>query len=802
MGFVTYLVIYLAVLLFCWFKSWHKLSVFVLLLGLPKLLLCGCSVGTSVYIMLAALGVLLTVPMLRQQWLTRFIFPIFKRILPRMSDTERLALEAGSVWWDGDLFSGKPDWKKLIHVPPPKLTDDEQKFMDGPVRELCDMLDEWEVEQRGDLPEAVWDHLKKHKFFGLIIPPEFGGLGYSGYAHSAVITRLASRSVTAMVTTMVPNSLGPAELLLKYGTKEQKDHYLPRLATGEEIPCFALTGPEAGSDAASTASVGVVCKGTYEGKEVLGMRLSWKKRYITLAPVATVIGLAFRLSDPDGLLGGEEDRGMTCALIPHDLPGINIGLRHDPVGSVFFNGPTTGKDVFVPLDFIIGGREMAGQGWRMLMECLAVGRAISLPSMSVGLAQLATRVVSAYGLVREQFGLPIGRFEGIEEPLARIGASAYYMNAALRLTLSAIDSGEHPAVISAIMKAYLTEAGRNVVNDAMDIRAGAGISQGPRNILANAYQAIPIAITVEGANILTRTLIIYGQGAIRCHPFVQKEMEAAANNDLAAFDKNFFGHIGFSTTSAVRSFVLGLTGGWLSSSPIGGPAAKYIKQLNRFASAFAITSDMAMGTLGGALKRREKLSGRLADTLSWMYIMSATIKQFVEDGQPERDLPYFRWSCDHALYQIQQALRGLTNNLPMKPARILLRRLIFPFGASLKPPNDKLGGKVARSMLENQDARNYLTRDIYIPTADEPGLAQLEKAYQLVVQSKPILQKLKSAIKARKLPKEPLLSILDEAVKQNIVTGDEAAQIRQTEELRFDVIQVDSFSAEDFRKRT
>ncbi len=474
------------------------------------------------------------------------------------------------------------------------------------------MVNEWEVFQAGDLPPEVWDFIARHRFFGMIIPEEYGGLEFSAAAHSAVVTKLASRSATVAVTVMVPNSLGPAELILHYGTEEQKRQYLPRLASGEDIPCFALTGPEAGSDAAATQSVGIVCRGTYLGEEVLGMRLNWRKRYITLGPVATLIGLAFRLRDPDGLLGGEEDLGITCALIPADLPGIEIGARHDPMGVPIHNGPTCGYDVFVPLDFIIGGRERAGQGWRMLMESLAAGRSISLPSLAGASAELAARVVGAYATVREQFDTPIGRFEGIEEPLARIGGLTYVMNAARTLTAGAVDAGERPSVLSAIVKAYLTEAMRQVVNDAMDIRAGAAICRGPRNILANAYQAVPIGITVEGANILTRSMIIYGQGAIRSHPYVQEEMRAVAERDVARFDRAFFGHVGHVVSNAVRAVLLGLTNGRLVRPPVRGKVKRFFGQLTRMSAAFTLISDAAMATLGGQLKRREKISGRLA----------------------------------------------------------------------------------------------------------------------------------------------------------------------------------------------
>lgn len=739
------------------------------------------------------------VSFLRRNLITRFIMPLIAKALPRMGETERVALEAGSVWWDGDLFSGNPDWKKLLNFKQATLSAKEEAFLNGPVEELCRRLNDWEILQGGDLPKDIWAFLKEKKFFGMIIPENYGGLGLSATAHGAVVTKISSRSVTAAVTVMVPNSLGPAELLLHYGTDVQKNYYLPRLASGEEIPCFALTGPEAGSDAAATQSHGVVCRGMYDGKEVLGMRLNWTKRYITLGPIATVIGLAFNLRDPDQLLGQKENLGITCALIPAHLPGIDIGRRHDPMGVPFENGPNFGHDVFVPLDFIIGGAAMAGQGWRMLMQCLAVGRSISLPSLSVGGAQLSTRIVGAYATVREQFDTPIGRFEGIEEPLARIGGMTYLMNAAQRLTLSAIDAGQQPSVISAIVKAYLTEGMRGVVNDAMDIRAGAAICEGPRNGLARLYMAVPIGITVEGANILTRSMIIYGQGAIRCHPFVQHEIQAIADKDLVRFDAAFFGHVGFVITNVFRAFIYGLSGAAAAATPLPGPTARYFKKLTRMSSAFAIISDMAMATLGGGLKRREKISGRLADALAWMYLGSASLKQFVDEGQLEADLPLLRWSCEHALYQIQNALRGLIDNFPNRPAAWLLRALVFPLGANLRPPSDELGAAVARSLLEDRAERLRLTRGMYVPGPDELGLGHLEAALDKAVEALAVETKIRDAVRAGRLDKAPGRALLELAFKAKVITADDYRTVMDAKEVQSEVIQVDSFTPDEFR---
>jgi len=748
-----------------------------------------------------AAAVVTGVPALRRPWLSRPAMAAVAPILPRMGETEKLALEAGTVWWDGDLFSGVPDWDRLLGFRPQDLSDKEHAFLEGPVEELCRMLDDWDVAQRRDLPPEAWDLIKREGFFGMILPEEHGGLGFSAAAHSAVVVKLASRSVAAAVTVMVPNSLGPGELLLHYGTDEQKRHYLPRLARGEEIPCFALTGPEAGSDAAATQSVGIVCRDTFEGREVLGMRLDWRKRYITLGPVATLIGLAFRLRDPDHLLGDEEDLGITCALIPSDLPGIEIGDRHDPMGIPFQNGPNSGHGVFVPLDFIIGGPSMAGQGWRMLMESLAAGRSISLPALSVGASKLCTRVVSAYAMVREQFDTPIGRFEGIEEPLARIAGYTYAMDAVRRLTAGAVDAGEKPAVLSAVAKAYLTEGMRQVVNDAMDVRAGAGVVRGPRNILARGYQAVPIGITVEGANILTRSMIIYGQGAIRCHPFAQEEMAAVAENDLARFDAAFFGHVGHVARAAARSFLLGLSDGRLAQ-PGGAPhpvLRRGLQRLSRTSAAFALVSDACMATLGGQLKRREKISGRLADALAWMYLGSATLKRFSDDGTPERDAPLARWCTEHALYQVQEALRGVLENLPSRPAAWAVRALILPLGARQRPPDDALGSDVARCVLEDAACRDHLTAGIYVPPGTEIGLGRLEAALAHAVEALVVETKVRAAVRDRRLDKAPGTELLDRALEAGIITPEERKQVDRADEAREEVIQVDAFDPETFR---
>lgn len=735
----------------------------------------------------------------RRILISSWMLRIARRKFPKLGDTERIALEAGTVWWDGELFSGRPHWAALLSMPPTvKLSAQENDFLNGPVEELCQQLDDWKIKQTGDLPPEIWRFIKQRRFFGLIIPEEYGGLGVSAFAHSQIITKIASRSLTAAVTVMVPNSLGPAELLLNYGTQAQKNYYLPRLASGEEIPCFGLTETDAGSDAASTKSFGILSHGKYDGRDVLGIRLNWEKRYITLGPVATVLGLAFRLKDPDHLLGDREDLGITCALVPAHLPGVSIGARHDPMGISFQNGPNEGKDVFIPVDFIIGGIEMAGQGWKMLMECLAAGRAISLPALSVAGMELATRVASGYGSVREQFNTPIGEFEGIEEPLARIGGLTYMMNAARIMTVGAIDQREKPAVISAIVKAYLTESMRKVVCDAMDIRAGAGICRGPRNILGQIYDSLPIAITVEGANILTRSLIIYGQGAIRCHPYIQREMNALATNDLISFDLALFGHIGFTLKNFFKSFIHGITDLGVG---VGVGVGGYYRRITRMSTAFALLSDVAMISLGGSLKKREKITGRFADALAWMYLASSALKRFKDEGENPSHLPFVQWSCEHALFLTQEALVGVLQNLPNRTVSRFLSAWIFPLGRRYREPSDKIGGKIARSLCDDPTIRNSLTSDIFIPKRGELGLGNLEAAYEKVIAVRPIEKILRTAIREGRLKKEDEEPLLDRAVKSRIISPEERELVLDADKTRDEAIQVDVFTVTEEAKK-
>jgi acyl-CoA dehydrogenase len=740
---------------------------------------------------------------IRRALISRPLLGLFRRILPQVSQTEQEALEAGTVWWDGELFSGRPDWAKLLAYPKPKLTAAERAFLDGPVEELCAMVNDWEVSHELlDLPPHAWQFIRDKGFIGMIIPKQYGGLGFSALAHSEVIMKLTTRSSTAAITVMVPNSLGPAELLLHYGTQAQKNHYLPRLAKGIDIPCFALTSPEAGSDAGAIPDFGIVCRGEWEGKNVLGMRLTWEKRYITLAPVATLLGLAFRLYDPDHLLGDTEDIGITLALIPTQTPGVHIGRRHFPLNAVFMNGPTWGKDVFVPLEFIIGGAEYAGQGWKMLMNCLAAGRSISLPANACGIAKGCALTTGAYGRVRQQFRLSIGRFEGVEEALARIGGNTYIMDAARVMTAGAVDLGEKPSVISAIVKYHLTERGRQVINDAMDVHGGKGICLGPSNYLARAYQQVPIAITVEGANILTRSMIIFGQGAIRGHPFVLKEIQATQERDpdkaVRGFDAAFFGHIAFIASNKARAFWMGLTGARLVAVPGDRHTRRYYQHLTRLSAAFAWTADVSMFLLGGALKRRERLSARLGDILSNLYLATAALKRYEDDGRPAEDLPLMHWSVRDALARTEEAFYGLIANMPNRfVAGVLLRAIIFPFafplGREFSPPRDRLGSQVVGLLLEPGPARTRLTAGVYIPRDRDEPVAVLEAALRAVIAAEPIGAKIRQARAEGTIVSGFADPIVEEASAKGVITHAEKQSMELARTLRRRVIMVDDF---------
>lgn len=727
---------------------------------------------------------------LRRDLLTRPIFAWAHKALPPMSDTEREALEAGDVWWDADLFTGNPDWSKLLAFAPATLTEEETAFLNGPVEQLCAMVDEWKVSwEWRDLQPEVWDFIKRNKFFGMIIPKEYGGLGFSPYAHSEVVRKISSRSVTAAVTVMVPNSLGPGELLMHFGTKEQRDKWLPGLAEGREIPCFGLTSPEAGSDAASMIDTGIVCKGVFEGKETIGLRLNWHKRYITLGPVATLLGLAFKAYDPDHLIGNEEELGITVALIPTDLPGVTIGHRHLPAMQVFQNGPNWGKDVFIPLDFIIGGRERIGQGWKMLMTALAAGRGISLPSQSAAGAAYCARTTGAYARIREQFHVPIGKFEGIEEPLARLAGTAYQLDAARRLTCAALNQGIHPAVISGIMKLHATERLRIAVDDAMDVHGGKAIIDGPQNYMGSLYRSVPVAITVEGANILTRNLIVFGQGSVRAHPYLLEEMNAIGDPDrkkgLDAFDKAFWKHVGHAITNVFRAWGRSWTRGAFAPAPDAGAATGYYRQLSRYSTAFALCADMALLTLGGALKRREMLSARFGDILSELYLLSAALKRWEEEGRQQADFAALEWVMANGIRTIENRLAEVLANLPNRFVAVILKFLIQPLGSNALGPSDDVVHRCAQLILEQSAVRDRLTAGLYHVDDDGP-LARLERAFLLVTANEAIEKKMRAAH----------VRDWSEAVKKGVITAEEGTRIKAAHDAVAQVIEVDDFAPE------
>lgn len=752
-------------------------------------------------------AILLNNPQIRRQWVSQPIFGFMKNALPPMSQTEREALDAGTVWWDAELFSGKLEWKVLLDLPASRLSAEEQAFIDGPVEQLCAMLDDWDITHNLlDLPADVWAFIKQHKFFGMIIPKEYGGLDFSHFAHSEVVMKLASRSSTAAVSVMVPNSLGPAKLLLAYGTDEQKNRYLPKLATGEEIPCFALTGPHAGSDAGAMPDTGIVCRETYASKrDVLGIRLNWEKRYITLGPIATVLGLAFKLYDPDHLIGDRESIGITVALIPTKTPGVQIGNRHFALNSPFQNGPNRGKDVFIPMDWVIGGATQVGNGWKMLMQCLSSGRGISLPALSTAAGKFTCRNTGAYARIRKQFNVAIGEFEGVEEPLARMAGETYIMDAARNVTLAALDAGQHPSVISAIIKYELTERMRRVVNDGMDIQGGSGICLGPRNYLGRLYQGVPVSITVEGANILTRTMMIFGQGAVRCHPYIQKEMEALQLQDpklaLEQFDEVLFQHIGFVIHNFAANFWLGLTGARFVSVPGDKDTQQYYRQIARLSLAFTLVADFALLTLAGALKRKERISGRFADVLSNLYLCSAVLKHYNDQGCQQDDLPLLHWACQHTMYRAQQSLLAIFYKLPLQPVVWLIRAMSFPFGKPYAPPSDRLIHQTAKLLLNDSPMRDRLTHGIYVDKRANDATGRIEVAFLAVLEAAPVEAKLHSAQKQKQLAKGNVAYVVNDAVAKGIITQDEARLIEKAEQARFAAISVDEFTPEELLGR-
>ncbi|KAA5965448.1 acyl-CoA dehydrogenase FadE [Pantoea sp. M_9] len=772
-----------------------RLSSAILLLWTAAMALTGL---WSAWLLLPLALVLLpfNLTSLRQRLFSKPALRGFRNVMPPMSRTEQEAIDAGTTWWEGDLFQGKPDWQKLHNYPRPHLTDEEQAFLDGPVEEACRMANDFAItHELADLPPELWAYLKQHRFFAMIIKKEYGGLEFSAYAQARVLQKLAGVSGILAITVGVPNSLGPGELLQHYGTEEQKDHYLPRLARGEEIPCFALTSPEAGSDAGAIPDTGVVCMGEWQGQQVLGMRLTWNKRYITLAPVATVLGLAFKLSDPDRLLGDNPEPGITCALIPTHTPGVEIGHRHFPLNVPFQNGPTRGNNIFVPIDYIIGGPAMAGQGWRMLVECLSVGRGITLPSNSTGSLKSVALATGAYAHIRRQFKVAIGKMEGIEEPLARIAGNAYVMDAAATLITTGIMQGEKPAVLSAIVKYHCTHRGQRAIIDAMDIAGGKGIMLGDNNFLARAYQGAPIAITVEGANILTRSMIIFGQGAIRCHPWVLKEMDAAAKNDLSRFDHALFSHIGHVGSSAVRSLWLGLTNGRTSAAPTRDATRHYYQQLNRLSANLALLSDISMAVLGGSLKRRERISARLGDVLSQMYLASATLKRYDEEGRHEADLPLVHWGVQDALHQAEVAMDDLLRNFPNRLAAGALRLAIFAGGKRCLPPSDKLDHKLAKLLQLPSATRSRLGRGQYLTPAEHNPAGQLEQALQDVMAAEVIHDRLCQQQK-KHLSFTRLDALAQRALKEGLIDESEAQVLIRAEASRLKAINVDEFVPE------
>jgi acyl-CoA dehydrogenase len=810
----------LAILLISLLAAWAlafigaPLLVWTLVIGLVPVLLFTAELlgplglGISLLVWLPP-ALMLNLRPLRRSVITRPIFTAFKRVLPEMSSTEREALEAGDVWWEGELFSGRPDWQRLKTFQYTTLTDEEQRFLDTECDELCRLCDDWKIEfEDKDLPPEAWQYIRDKGFLAMLIKKEYGGLGFSAVAQSAVVSKLATKSITLAVTVMVPNSLGPGELLMHYGTEAQKQYWLPRLVRGEDIPCFGLTGPEVGSDATAMPDLGVIGYGEHEGQKTLGIRLNFSKRWITLAPVATVIGLAFKLRDPDGLLGdgSQPDLGITCALIPASHPGVRIGRRHYP-GAAFHNGPIFGEDVFIPLDWIIGGPQMAGKGWRMLVECLSAGRGISLPALATAAGQASYRMVGAYGRIRRQFKLNIGKFEGVQEATGRIAGLTYTLEATRLLTASAVDHCA-PSVVTAIAKYHMTEMMRRVVNDSMDVFSGRGVQQGPRNPLATAYKATPIAITVEGANILTRNLMIFGQGAIRCHPYVFPEMEAARQDDLAAFDKLLFRHIGFSINRAVRALTHGLTGSRLAGSPAPGPMADYARQLERMSASLAFVADMTMGLLGGDLKRKERLSARLGDVLSQLYMGSAVIRYYLEHGESGADaeLQHARWALDNALFEIGRAFEGFFDNFPVRGAAGLMRRVVFPLGNPYRPVNDVLNGTVADQLMEPGVLRDRLSALVYRNGPADDPIVRLERCFEALVAVEPVYLRFYKLAAAGELAGQTVTEQLNDAVTHGHLSAGEAEQVRAYDALRYDAILTDDFTkaymAGDFGDRS
>ncbi|NZA28282.1 acyl-CoA dehydrogenase [Luteimonas sp. SJ-92] len=786
------------------FAAYHRLRLAVwAALTFTALLACWLlgahSVATAVAAAIAALiAVPLLIPAIRRPLITRPLLGFYLKILPPLSETERTALEAGTVGFEGELFSGRPDWQVLLDQPKAELSAEEQAFLDGPTEELCRMTNDWEITHvDADLPPDMWEFIKKNRFFGMIVPKEYGGLGFSALANHKVIQKLASISSVVSSTVGVPNSLGPGELLIHYGTQEQKDHYLPRLADGREVPCFALTGPFAGSDATSIPDYGIVAMGEWNGARVVGVKLTFDKRYITLAPVATLIGLAFRMYDPDGILGEKKDIGITLALVPRETPGVEAGRRHFPLNSPFQNGPVRGKEVFIPLSQLIGGEAYAGKGWQMLVECLSIGRSITLPSSGSGGAKMGAIVTGAYARIRKQFGLSVGRFEGVEEALARIGGRAFAISALAQATAAAVARGENPAVPSTIAKYHCTEMAREVSRDVMDVHGGKGIILGPRNYAGRNWQAVPIMITVEGANIMTRSLMIFGQGAILCHPWVLKEMKAAQLEDererLVEFDRNLFGHIGFAISNAVRSLWFGLTGARFGKAPGDAYTRRYYRKLNRYSAALALMADTSMLLLGGKLKFKESLSGRLGDVLSQLYIASSMLKRYEDEGRPVGDQPLLAWAFHDCVHKIEVAFSGALRNFPIRPVGWLLWGLVFPWGRRAVAPSDRLGHRVAALLMNPNDARDRLAEGVFTtPCANNPA-GRINSYLAKAIQAEPVERKFLKALKNSDIESLDFPTQLDEGVREGWITAEERVLLEELRELTLDTIWVDDF---------
>lgn len=801
-GLVIALVLNTLIILYHRIKLIHWTWVSFLILTIFSTLSTSTITLIIAWILFLSIALTFNIPGLRRILLMGHLFSLFKKIMPKMSDTEKEALAAGTVTWEADIFSGKPDWYKLLNIPTAKLTTEEKAFIEGPLDQLCAMIDDWDItHHRLDMPPEMWQFIKENGFFSFIIPKQYGGLDFSPYAVSRILIKLYGLSVSVASTVGVPNSLGPAELLLKYGTEQQKDHYLPRLAKGIEVPCFALTSECVGSDAAALADKGVICRGKYQGEDIIGIKINCNKRYITLAPVATLIGLAFKLYDPEHLIGDIEDYGITCALIPSDTPGIETGRRHFPVNQAFMNGTVIGKDVFIPLDYIIGGKDMAGKGWRMLMECLAAGRAVTLPSSGIGAGVACCHSTGAYARIRKQFNLPIGKFEGVEEAMAQIGGRTYLSQAALDLTMNYLNQNQSSAVAAAIVKYHITENSRIIMNAAMDIQGGKAIQMGPSNYLARGYQGLPVGITVEGANILTRSLIIYGQGAIRCHPYVYDEIMAAQNDDLVSFDNAIIGHIGYFLSNLARTFWLGISNARYVRTPTSGAGKRYYQIFTRYSAALALFSDVAMFTLGGNLKRKEKLSARLGDILSFLYMGSAVLKRFRDDGYQADDKPLMHWSARELVYQSQEAFHNLIRNFPGRIIPTLLRVLIFPRGRFYSSPLDSFGADIASIMLTPGDARDRLTAGAYIPENDQHNMGLLNITLHKVIAASPINKKIRQAYKQKIIAGDTFTERLESALKAGVINDKEAEQMREAESLSQRVIRVDDFSSEQLLTR-